>query len=71
MSQRAPRSTRDASRASVVHTTLLSLVQTLTLEGHDEHGVCHRVVELLEDHRIVLTGTLRDRPIKREDLYDE
>jgi hypothetical protein len=71
MSQRAPSLTRDASRASVVHTTLLSLVQTLTLEGHDEHRVCHRVVELLEDHRVVLTGTLRDQPIKREDLCDE
>ncbi len=68
MSHRAPIKAGHASPASVVHTTLLSLVQTLTNEGHDEYSVCEQVVDLLEERRVVLTGVLRDQGIARQDL---
>lgn len=55
--QRAPR-----------RTTLLELVTGLTREGHTEHDVCDHVLELLETRRVVLTGILRDRGIRREEL---
>ena len=70
MSHKDLNQARDASAAHVIHTTLLSLVQALTVESHDDYWVCDRVVDLLEEQRVVLTGTLRDRGITREDLRD-
>jgi hypothetical protein len=70
MSHKDLNQARDASAAPAIHTTLLSLVQALSVESHDEYWVCDRVVDLLEGQRVVLTGTLRNRRITREDLHD-
>ena len=71
MWQRELVQSHNSSQAPIVRTTLLSLVQKLTIEGYDERSVADRVVDLLEEHRVVLIGTLRADGIKREDLHDE
>jgi hypothetical protein len=58
------------SSSYVARTTLLSLLESLASEGHDERGVCDRVVDLLEAGRVELTGTLRGKRISRRDLED-
>ena len=44
-------------------TTLLALVQTLTLQGHSEREIVTEVLELVEGGRVVLCGSFRATPL--------